>query len=167
MNDTNNLAHTEWNCKYQILFALKYPVLLDGMNAALWNARRFEWDGTDIDRLVWKHTKEEADEAFRFLTRMIELGADVNTTDRYNHNALMEAVSEANKICPIVNAETGEDYPGRIITPEMCEDFRRIFKLLIGAGADRENRSPFSGKTIREHYETEPVWRICGTLFGK
>lgn len=52
MNDTNNLAHTEWNCKYQILFALKYPVLLDGMNAALWNARRFEWDGTDIDRLV-------------------------------------------------------------------------------------------------------------------
>ena len=38
---------------------------------------------------------------------------------------------------------------------------------LIGAGADQEKRSSFSGKTIREHYETEPVWRICGTLFGK
>ena len=142
-----------------------YPVLFDGVNAALWNARRFEWDGTDIDHLVWKHTKEEADEAFRFLARMIELGADVNATDRYNRNALMEAVSEANKICPVVNAETGEDYPGRIITPEMCEDFRRIFKLLIDAGADRENRSSFSGKTIREHFADEPVWRICGLLF--
>ena len=137
------------------------------MNAALWNARRFEWDGTDIDRLIRKHTKEEADEAFRFLVRIIELGADVNATDRYSRNALMEAVSEANKLCPIVNAETGEDYPGRIITPEMCEDFHRIFKLLIGAGADRENRSSFSGKTIREHFGGEPVWRICGPLFGE
>ena len=24
MNDNNSLAHTSWNCKYHIVFALKY-----------------------------------------------------------------------------------------------------------------------------------------------
>ena len=142
-----------------------YPVLFDAVNTAVWNARRYEWDGKDVTHLVWKHTKEDSDEAFRFLQRMLELGADTNQTDHYGRNALMEAVSEANKLCPNVNAETGEDYSGRIITPEMREDFLRIFRALIDAGADKENRSAFSGKTIREHYEGEPVWRICGELF--
>ena len=142
-----------------------YPVLFDAVNAAVWNARRYEWDGTGIDHLAWKHTKEDSDEAFRFLQRMLALGADANQTDHYGRNALMEAISEANKLCPNVNAETGEDYPGRIITPEMREDFLRIFRALIDAGADKENRSAFSGKTIREHYEMEPVWRVCGELF--
>ena len=142
-----------------------YPVLFDAVNTAIWNARRYEWDGTDIDHIVWKHTKEEADEAFRFLQRMLELGADADQTDHYGRNALMEAVSEASKLCPNVNAETGEDYPGRIITPETRKDFLRVFQALIDAGADKENRSTFSGKTIREHYEKEPVWRVCGELF--
>lgn len=96
---------------------------------------------------------------------LLERGADVNRTDHYGRNALMEAVAEANKLCPNVNAETGEDYPGRVITPEMRTDLRRILRLLIDAGADRENRSAFSGRTIRAHYENEPVWRICGDLF--
>ena len=106
-----------------------YPVLFDAVNTAVWNARRYEWDGKDVTHLV------------------------------------MEAVAEANKLCPNVNAETGEDYPGRVITPEMRADLRRILQLLIDTGADRENRSAFSGKTIRAHYENEPVWRICGDLF--
>ena len=37
------------------------------------------------------------------------------------------------------------------------EDFQRIFRALIAAGADKENGSVFSGKTIQEHYEQEPV----------
>ena len=142
-----------------------YPVLFDAVNTAVWNARRYEWDGKDVTHLIWKHTKEDSDEAFRFLQRMLELGADANQTDHYGRNALMEAVSEANKLCPNVNAETGEDYPGRIVTPEMREDFLRVFRALTDAGADKENRSAFSGKTIREHYEGKPVWRICGELF--
>lgn len=142
-----------------------YPVLFDAVNTAVWNARRYEWDGKDVTHLVWKHTKEDADEAFRLRQRMLDLGADANQTGHYGRNALMEAVSEANKLCPNVNAETGEDYPGRIITPEMREDLLRVFRVLIDAGADRENRSAFSGKTIREHYEKEFAWRICGDLF--
>ncbi len=145
------------------------PALFDGVNAAVWNARRYAWDGKDTTplRLEWKHTKEQSDDAFAFLGRMLELGADVTLTDYYGRNCLMEAVSEANHLCPVKNYETGEYYPGRLITPEMCEDLRRIFKLLIDAGADRNNISAYSKKSIREHYEHEPVWQICGELWDE
>ena len=35
-----------------------YPALFDGVNIAIWNARRYAWDGQDTTpmRLVWKHT---------------------------------------------------------------------------------------------------------------
>ena len=64
------------------------PVLFDGVNAAIWNARRYAWDGTDATplRLEWKHTREEADDAFAFLRRMLELGADVSLPDHYGRN---------------------------------------------------------------------------------
>lgn len=67
---------------------------------------------------------------------------------------------------PIRSEENGEFYPGRPVTEEMRHDIRRIFRLLIDAGADRENRSAYSGKTIRQHYEGSPVWELCGDLFG-
>ncbi len=35
----------------------------------------------------------------------------------------------------------------------------------IDAAADRNNVSAYSGKSIREHYENEPVWQICGDLW--
>ena len=143
------------------------PALFDGVNAAIWNTRRYAWDGKSTVplRLEWKHTKEESDDAFDFLVRMLDLGADVNITDHYGRNCLMEAVGEANNLCPVRNHETGEYYPGRPVTPEMREDLRRIFKLLIDAGADRNNVSAYSKKSIREHYENEPVWEICGDLW--
>lgn len=143
------------------------PVLFDGVNAAIWNARRYAWDGKSTEPLLleWKHTREESDDAFKFLQRMLELGADVSQTDYYGRNCLMEAVSEANNLCPVKNLDMGGYYPGRPITPEMCEDLRRIFKLLIDAGADKNNVSSYSKKSIREHYENEPVWQICGELW--
>lgn len=145
------------------------PVLFDGINAAIWNARRYAWDGKSTTplHLEWKHTKEEADDAFAFLKRMLELGADVALTDHYGRNCLMNAVSEANNLCPIMNQDTGEYYLGRPITSEMREDLRRIFKLLIDAGADRNNVSAYSKKSIREHYENESVWQICGDLWDE
>ncbi len=145
------------------------PVLFDGVNAAIWNARRYAWDGKSTEplRLEWKHTKEESDDAFNFLKRMLELGADVNKTDHYGRNCLMEAVAETSNLCPVKNSETGEYYPGRPITPEMCEDIRRILKLIIDAGADKNNVSAYSKKSIREHYENESVWQICGVFWEK
>ena len=146
-----------------------HPVLFDGVNAAIWNARRYAWDGKSTDPLCleWKHTKEESDDAFNFLKRMLELGADVNKTDHYGRNCLMEAVAETSNLCPVKNSETGEYYPGRPITPEMCEDIRRILKLLIDVGADKNNISSYSKKSIREHYENESVWQICGEFWEK
>lgn len=143
------------------------PVLFDAVDAAIWNARRYAWDGTDARplRLEWKHTEAEADAAFALLCRMLDAGADVAQTDHYGRNVLMEAVGEANRLCPVQNAETGTDYPGRPITPEMSADFRRIFKMLIAAGADRSNVSAYSHMSIREHFAMESVWRICGDLF--
>ena len=67
---------------------------------------------------------------------------------------------------PIRSEENGEFYPGCPVTEKMRHDIRRIFRLLIDAGADRENRSAYSGKTIRQHYEGSPVWELCGDLFG-
>lgn len=143
------------------------PVLFDGVNAAVWNARRYAWDGKSTEPMLleWKHTKEDSDDAFAFLQRMLELGADVSQTDYYGRNCLMESVSEANNLCPVRNYDTGEYYPGRPITQEMCDDLRRIFKLLIDAGADKNNVSSYSKKSIREHYENESVWQICGELW--
>lgn len=88
---------------------------------------------------------------------LLEHGADVQGTDRYGRGVLMEAVEETGRLCPIRSEETGEFYPGRPVTEEMRHDIRRIFRLLIDAGADRENRSAYSGKTIRQHYEGSPM----------
>ena len=67
---------------------------------------------------------------------------------------------------PIRSEENGEFYPGRPVTEETRHDIRRIFRLLIDVGADREDRSAYSGKPIRQHYEGSPVWELCGDLFG-
>lgn len=142
-------------------------VLFDAVNIAVWNARRYAWDGKSENplKLVWKHTAEESDEAFDFLRNVVRRGADINKTDHYGRNVLMEAVGEAANLCPVMNTETGEYYPGRPITPEMTQDLRRIFSFLIENGADMNNISSFSKKSIREHYEKEPVWQICGIFW--
>ena len=140
-----------------------YPVLFDAVCSAVRNARRYVQD-QQTGEFRWIHSKEEADLSFSFLRRMIELGADVNKTDYDGRNSLMEAIAEANKLCPIVNPETGRLYDSLPITPEMTDDLRRIFKLLIDSGAYRSNKSTYSKKTIHEHYSTETIWRICGDL---
>lgn len=89
----------------------------------------------------------------------------MRATDQYGRSVLMEAVEETSRLCPVRNEETGGFYPGRPVTEEMRHDIRRIFRLLIDAGADRENRSSYSGRTIRQHYEGSPVWELCGDMF--
>ena len=43
----------------------------------------YAWDvkGAKLLHLEWKHTKEKSDDAFTFLRRMLELGANVSVTD--------------------------------------------------------------------------------------
>ena len=159
--DVNYMAGPEYKLYGS---SVGYPVLFDAVCSAVRNARRYVQDCQTGD-FHWVHTNEEADLSFSFLKRMIELGADVNKTDYDGRNSLMEAVAEANKLCPIVNPETGRLHDSLPITPEMTEDLHRIFKLLIDIGADRGNKSTYSKKTIREHYAAETIWQICGDLF--
>lgn len=148
------------------------PVLFHAVDVALWNSRRNQWDGKEPSengsfRFVEKHTKDVSDEAFRLLLRVLELGADVNVTDHGGMNCLRQAVGEAWILAPKSNPQTGGEYPAYDVTPEMTEDFRRVFKALIDAGADRENRCYgfTKGRSIRECYSDQPVWRIIGDLF--
>lgn len=144
-----------------------HPVLFDAVNSALWNSRRYVWDGksTEPIKLVWKHTEEESDEASAFLVRVLDAGADVNKTDLNGTNALFEALATADFLCPDREVNGSFDPPGKTSTPEMTADFRRIISLLISRGADKNNRSSFLKKSIREYFSERFVWKLCGDIF--
>lgn len=151
-----------------------HPVLHDAVCVAIHNARRYEcvdpddWDNIEFE---WKHTKADSDRAYGLLKRMIDMGADVNKVNNYNDNVLSEAVQQASYLCPQQDPLTGKYYPGLTMTPEMVEDFQRIFRLLLQSGAHTENRNSYNQKTIREFYEKyEKVWSIYEPVlreFGK
>lgn len=145
------------------------PVLFDAVDAAIWNSRRYAWDGkpTPPLNLVWKHTKDEADRAFEFLGRMVALGADVNMTDGDGRNSLFEAVAEASFLCPDREENGVFDPPGKTVTPEMREDFRRVIAFLINAGADKGCRSRFLKKNAPQYFADKLIWNICGDLFAE
>ena len=151
-----------------------HPVLHDAVSVAIWNSRRYgcvDADDPDNNEFAWKHTKDNSDRAYVLLKRMIDMGADVNAVNNYNDNALSEAIRQASYLCPQKDPLTGKIYPGLKKTPEMIEDFQRIFRLLIQSGADTENRSSYNKKTIREFYkEDDEVWSIYEPVlreFGK
>ena len=141
-----------------------HPVLHDAVSVAIWNSRRYacvDADDPDNNEFEWNHTKEDSDRAYALLKRMIDMGADVNAVNNYNDNALSEAIQQASYLCPQKDPLTGKLYPGLKKTPEMIEDFRRIFRLLIRSGADTESRNSYNKKTIREFYrEYDEVWSI-------
>ncbi len=141
-----------------------HPVLHDAVSVAIWNSRRYacvDADNPDNNGFEWKHTKDDADRAYALLKRMIDMGADVNAVNNYNDNTLSEAIRQASYLCPQKDPLTGKLYPGLKKTPEMIEDFRRIFRLLIQSGADTESRNSYNKMTIREFYrEDDEVWSI-------
>lgn len=149
------------------LYSDARPVLFDAVDSALWNSRRYAWDGEPCPplNLVWKHTAGEADETFDFLKRMVELGADVNKTDFDGRNALFEAVAEASVLCPDSENDGVFDPPGKPMTDEMRDDFRRVIGFLIEAGADTNAKSAFLKKTVRGYFSDKYIWKICGDLF--
>ena len=126
--DVNYMEGLEWHVPQA------HPVLHDAVSVAIWNSRRYacvDADDADNHEFEWKHTKEESDRAYALLKRMIDMGADVNATDNYNGNSLSEAVQQASYLCPQKDPITGKIYPGLTKTPEMTEDFQRIFRLLM------------------------------------
>lgn len=155
--DVNYMEGPEWHVPQA------HPVLHDAVSVAIHNARRYEcvdpdnWNNLEFE---WKHTKEDADRAYALLQRMIDMGADVNGVNNYHDNALREAITQASYLCPQKDPLTGKTYPGLKKTPEMVEDFQRVFRLLLQSGADTESRNSYNKMTIREFYEKKEVWSI-------
>ena len=108
---------------------------------------------------------------------LLEHGADVNfcaDAKLDGYPALFDGVNIV-----IWNARRyawdGQDAtPMRLVwkhTQAEADDAFAFLRRMLALGADvqatdRENRSAYSGKTIRQHYEGSPVWELCGELFG-
>lgn len=130
------------------------PVLFAAAVNAVRNVRQRRAVSDGRRSLAVVRTGEESDDAFAFLKAMLDQGADAAMLDHDGRNVLREALWEAGKVA-------GADSPA-----ETRDDLLRVFRLLIDAGADRENVAPRTGQSIRESLAGDPVWPICAELFG-
>ena len=132
------------------------PVIHDAINRAVMCCR---WNINGPDGLQEFNTKQEADDAFRILQKILALGADINAKDSYGNACMDRACLQAGQILPKANDSA------RILTDALREDLIRIFALLIVEGADMEYIAPhaFGGKYI-EKYGNEPIGELLGSL---
>ena len=132
------------------------PVIHDAINRAVMYSR---WNINGPDGLQEFNTKQEADDAFRILQKIIRLGADVNAKDSYGNACMDRACLQARQILPKAND------PDRILTDALREDLSRIFALLIVEGADMEYIAPHAfGKNYIEKYGNEAIGELLGSL---
>ena len=132
------------------------PVIHDAINRAAMCSR---WNINGPDGLHEFNTKQESDDAFRILQKIIALGADISAKDSYGNACMDRACLQARQILPKAN---GSD---RILTDALREDLSRIFALLIAAGADMEYVAPHAFvKKYIEHYGNEPIGELLGSL---
>ena len=136
------------------------PVLHSAVINAAWNLprtflRRNLKNGVLLGSWNEIHTAEESDAAFAFLESMLERGADPNLCHRDGRNALFEAVGG----CAFAydNAD--------VKTPELKAHIQRMIALLTDAGADKNNFSKISKKTIAQTYASASVWEHIGVFF--
>ena len=106
---------------------------------------------------IWHeiHTVQESEDAFAFLKAMIEREADPNFLAYDGRNALFEAVGG----CIFAYSNTDEK------APELEAHIRRMIELLITAGADKNNMSKFSKKTILETSGKRRSGELIGDYF--
>ena len=81
----------------------------------------------------------------------------MNAVDECNRNSLFDAVSEIDMIYQ-TNHETNTFYSQRQkLDPKTVEQYRKILKLLINNGADKNSTSSFSKINIKETYQNELI----------
>ena len=125
------------------------PVIHDAINRAVMCSR---WNVNRCGSLEVFSTKNDADEAFEILKKIISLGADVNAKDSVGNTPLNRACLQARQILPRTNSDDV-----RVLTDELKADISRIFKLLIQNGADMQYVHPNTGKTCLEDYGNETL----------
>lgn len=131
------------------------PVIHDALSYAIIRTR---WCVVDAQgNANVQHTKEESDEAFLLLKRMIDLGADLNCVDSKGNTTLERAVMQAQQIMPLYNPKTGQYTEKRKITNDFRNDLERIFSLLFEHGLTSHIKMRTSHMTMKEFYEKHPL----------
>jgi ankyrin repeat protein len=125
------------------------PVLHDAVRAAVFSSRFGRTSTFGPPRIEVHNTREDFDRAYAVLERMVGLGADPRAVDSADNPALWRAAIDADQVM-----EEGLELPDR------DADLRRVFDLLLGAGADPDHVHARLGKTLREMFSGEPVLRF-------
>ena len=108
------------------LNAWNAPVLHDAIRAAVFSSRygvNRAMPGEPA-RVEIMSTSERFDEASGLLERVLDLGADPSATDSYGNPALMRAILDSRQVLH------------DLALPDLDADLRRVFALLLAAGAD-------------------------------
>jgi ankyrin repeat protein len=124
----------------------RMPVIQDAIMATI-SLVRFAvpvnpWDPEKKGQNEIRNTKDNFEKIFALLSMMIEKGADVSVTDSYGNHGLMRACLD------VANFWTIKPEP---LNKEAVEDIRRVFDLLITAGADLNQTTPTRG-AVSESY---------------
>lgn len=131
------------------------PVIQDAISLAIMKTR---WCVVDTQgNEIIQHTKEESDEAFLLLKRMIDLGADLNRVDSKGNTTLEKAAMQAQQIMPLYNSNTGQYTEKRKITNDLRSDLERIFSLLFEHGLTSNVKMRTSNMTVKEFYSKHPL----------
>lgn len=131
------------------------PVIQDAISCAIMRTRWCVLDAQNNE--VVQHTKEESDEAFSLLKRMIDLGADLNCVDSRGNTTLERVAMQAAQIMPLYNPNTHQYTEKRKITNEFRSDLERIFSLLFEQGLTSNIKMRTSNMTIKEFYSKHPL----------
>jgi ankyrin repeat protein len=129
------------------------PVVQDAIRAAVLSTRygRNRALQDETPRVEVMSTDERFEEAFGVLDRLIRMGADVNALDSYGNDGLKRAVLDARSIL---------DDKLLPLLPDLELDLRRIFALLIAAGADLERADPRFGQSVAQQVAGDTVGRF-------
>ena len=135
------------------------PVIHDAINAAIMNSRYNTYD-SDFDDIELFNEKEDADEAFLILKKVISAGADVNACDSYGNSCVWRFCLQSAQILPSFHWSDKVEIDDRILTDELFEDLTRILDALKDAGMDMLKKSPSDNKTVFEFYESPSLLKI-------
>ena len=133
----------------------RMPVIQDAVANAIIKSR---WCSIDIKgNETVQHTKEEADEAFDFLKRMVSMGAKLDVVDSYGNTTIERATMDSQKILPNYIYATGEYTKNRKITEDLRSDLIRIFDFLFENGLTSHTKMRTADETVKEYYRKQPL----------
>ena len=139
----------------------RMPVIQDAVANAVMKCRWCLVDMKGNEEV--QHTKEESDEAFGLLKRMIDMGAKLDVVDSYGNTTIERATMDSEKILPKYIYATGEYTEDRKITEELRHDLMRIFGLLFENGLTSHIKMRTSEMTVNEFYSKQPLAEFLDT----